>query len=424
MKVRVFQSDKGDCLLVTSRAGANVLVDGGMADAFIAHVQPFLGEMAAAGKQLDLVYVSHIDQDHIAGVLKLLDHTMVWRVHDFRKAKGLSTKEPMVPRMPDVKAIWHNAFSMVIGETPSAAEDLLAQSSGLLALSSDDAWSNIAASHQELAYSISEAIRVSRRIAADQLSIPLNSAFAGRLILVREPAAVAMSVGGMDIRVVGPFAQDVENLKKEWNAWLRQNKAMVASLRTKAKEDAAKIGQSSDSLASALDIYLKQLGDREAVTAPNLASVMLLVEEEGKRLLLTGDGHARDIVAGLEHHGVLTAGQPLHLDVLKFQHHGSEHNVNRAFCERVFADHYIFCGNGKHENPDLAAVKLLLDTNRELRPNAPYKLWFNSSQDQAPAGAPSNHMKALAQLVSGHAATSDGKVGFSFLEESRFELEI
>ena len=45
---------------------------------------------------------------------------------------------------------------------------------------------------------------------------------------------------------------------------------------------------------------------------------------------------------------------------------------------RVIADHYIFCGNGKHENPDLAAVTLLLDTNRELRPNAAYKLWFNS----------------------------------------------
>ena len=91
MRIRIFQSDKGDCLLLTSASGANMLVDGGMADAFTTHVQPFLGNLAAAGEELDLVYVSHIDQDHIAGVLTLLDNIMTWRVHKYRKAAGLST---------------------------------------------------------------------------------------------------------------------------------------------------------------------------------------------------------------------------------------------------------------------------------------------------------------------------------------------
>jgi hypothetical protein len=114
----------------------------------------------------------------------------------------------------------------------------------------------------------------------------------------------------------------------------------------------------------------------------------------------------------------------LHLDVLKFQHHGSEHNVHEEFCRRVFADHYIFCGNGMHENPDLDAVQLLLDTNRQHRPNGRYKLWFNCSEGQAPAGGPRAHMKKLQKLVSDHAATSGGRVTFSFLEQSSFELEI
>ena len=423
MKIRIFQSDKGDCLLLTSAAGANVLVDGGMSDAFTTHVQPFLGDMAANGTHIDLVYVSHIDQDHIAGVLTLLDNIMSWRVHDYRTENGLSTKVPRVPRMPEVKAIWHNAFSMLLGENAAAAEDLLAQSSRLLSLSGDAGWVDLATTHQELAYSISEAIRVSRRVAADQLAIPLNAEFGGQLILVRNPAAVATTIGQMDIRVVGPFAEDVDTLKDEWNVWLRANKASVAALRAKAKEDASKIGNSAVGRQSALDIYLKQLGNRDAVTAPNLASVMLLVEEQGKRLLLTGDGHADDIVAGLEHHGVLTAAKPLHLDVLKFQHHCSEHNVNPAFCQRIFADHYIFCGNGKHENPDLDAVKLLLDTNARERPNLSYKLWFNCSESEAPAGAARAHMKAITNLVSKHAAIN-GHVQFAFLDTSSFVLEV
>lgn len=424
MKLRVFQSSKGDCLLLTSRTGAHMLIDGGMGDAFTAHVQPFLGQMAAAGEHLDLVYVSHIDQDHIAGVLKLLDNTMLWRVHGYRKANGLTTKKPAVPAMPKVLGIWHNAFSMLIGENAGAAEDLLAQSSRVLSLSADPAWADLASEHQELAYSIAEAIQVSRRIAADQLSIPLNAEFGGQLIMVREPASAATELGGMAIHVVGPFAEDINILKDEWVTWLRANKARVAGLRAKAKEDAAKIGQSADGLASELDIYLKQLGNRDAVTAPNLASVMLLVEEQGRRILLTGDGHADDIMAGLEHQGALTAAQPLHLNVLKFQHHGSEHNVHEEFCRRVFADHYIFCGNGMHENPDLDAVQLLLDTNQQHRPNGRYKLWFNCSEGQAPSGGSRAHMKNLQELVSNHAATSSGRVTFSFLKESSFELEV
>jgi beta-lactamase superfamily II metal-dependent hydrolase len=424
MKLRVFQADKGDCLLLTSRAGTNILVDGGMADAFTAHVQPFLGEMARADEELDLVYISHIDQDHIAGVLKLLDNIMLWRVHEYRKSQALATKVPSVPRMPKVKAIWHNAFSMLLGENALAAEDLLAQSSSLLSLSAQRDWAEMASRHHELAYSISEAIRVSRRVGADQLAIPLNPEFDRRLILVREPAGVDANLGGMTIRVVGPFAEDVDVLKDEWNAWLRAQKATVAALREKARQDAARIGQATDGLSSDLDVYLKQLGNRDAVTAPNLASVMLLVEEQGKRVLLTGDGHAEDIMAGLEHHEVLTAGEGLHLDVLKFQHHGSEHNVNESFCRRVFADHYVFCGNGKHENPDLDAMRLLLDTNRQQRPDTHFKLWFSSSQRQAPPGAPREHMRQLTELVAHHAAASGGKVAFAFLEESSFGFEV
>ena len=231
------------------------------------------------------------------------------------------------------------------------------------------------------------------------------------------------TIGGMEIRVVGPFAEDVEVIRDEWNTWLRANKATVATLRAKAKEDAAKIGQSADRLGTALDTYLKQLGSREAVTAPNLASVMLLVEEQGKRVLLTGDGHADDIVAGLEHHGVLSSNQDLHLHVLKFQHHGSEHNVNTAFCQRVFADQYIFCGNGKHENPDLDVMKLLLDTNETVRPGIPYKLWFNCSEAAAPPGAPRAHMKKLTKLVQDHAA-AHGHVKFEFLDKSSVQLQV
>ena len=85
MKIRVFQSDKGDCLLLTSSSGKNrVLVDGGMSSSYTKHVAPALTKLEAAKAKLDVVYVSHIDDDHISGVLQLMNDLMDWRVFDFQ----------------------------------------------------------------------------------------------------------------------------------------------------------------------------------------------------------------------------------------------------------------------------------------------------------------------------------------------------
>ncbi|MET0770105.1 MAG: MBL fold metallo-hydrolase, partial [Solirubrobacteraceae bacterium] len=88
MKLEAFQSDKGDCLLLTAGDGTRVLVDGGMRGSYSEHVAPALGAIAAAGGRLDLVCVSHIDQDHIAGVLQLMADEVAWRVADFQHGSG------------------------------------------------------------------------------------------------------------------------------------------------------------------------------------------------------------------------------------------------------------------------------------------------------------------------------------------------
>ena len=57
---------------------------------------------------------------------------------------------------------------------------------------------------------------------------------------------------------------------------------------------------------------------------------MFLVEAGGKTVLLTGDGHARDIERGLKEAGRLDAQGEMHVDVLKVQHHGSKDNLTRV----------------------------------------------------------------------------------------------
>ena len=424
MKLRIYQSDKGDCLLVSGSAGGHILVDGGMRKAFQDHVRADLGKMAAKQEALDLVYVSHIDQDHISGVLELLDNIMAWRVYEYRKKQGANVKAPKFPKMPAINEIWHNAFSEVLLENAAPVERLLAQSSLVLGLSSNLKLQELTLKHHELAYSVGEAIQVSQRVSTSQLKIPLNTQFNGQLIMSRSPAKREARIGKMNVFVIGPLPSEVERVRDEWNAWLRKNKDRIRKLKKEAEGDARSIGNSADRIADLLATRVDELGNREDVTAPNLASVMVLLEEGKTKVLLTGDGHWEDILKGLEHHKKFDAKGKLHVDVLKVQHHGSEHNYKVDMAERVTADHYILCGNGKHDNPDTRVVKLICESHRKVRPKDTFTLWFNCAPKVAPGKKPRAHMKKVKKEVDARIAASGGKIKKKYLDKSFFDLTV
>jgi beta-lactamase superfamily II metal-dependent hydrolase len=436
MKLTVFQSEKGDCLLLTSQnARRHLLVDGGMRTSYQAFVAPALGCLAAGGKTLDLVYVSHIDQDHIAGVLQLMDDMVVWRVHDFQVDHG----NPMHPvptsaRPPQVQEIWHNAFHEQVGENAGAIGDMLAATTAILSGSADTALQIIATAHQDLATSIPEALKLSRRISADQLNIPLNKRFQKKLAFVRtdEPPPRPMRLGSLHILVIGPFEEDLDRLRQQWNTWLTDNQEQLAKIQKQAQRDAARLG--TDDIHTLLELRIAQaqfLGDRTKVTPPNLASLMLLIMERGKTVLLPGDGHAADILKGLNYHGMLNADGRLHVNVLKVQHHGSEHNIDEAFMAKVTADHYVFCGNGEHKNPDLRVIEALIEARLgnvacgadNPQASGPFTLWFNSSASASRKAAAQQHMRQVQDLVAAREGNSGGRLHCKFLEGATASFE-
>jgi hypothetical protein len=120
--------------------------------------------------------------------------------------------------------------------------------------------------------------------------------------------------------------------------------------------------------------------------------------------------------------------------VLKVQHHGSENNLNEDFVSRITADHYVFCGNGEHENPDLRALDAVIDSRignvafRAQNPQAsgPFKLWFNSSKTASSKSAAKQHMGKVEDLVARRAAGSGARMTFEFLRgrTPSFELTV
>lgn len=452
MKLTVFQSNKGDCLLLEGNAGGRMLVDGGMRDSYTEHVAPALGKLRKKNETINVVYVSHIDQDHISGVLQLMDDEVEWRIHDYQIKHGNPKhKAPASPRPPKVMQLWHNAFHDQLDKNVGEVSDMLAASAAILSGSENGEIKELASRQAELVTSISEALQLSRRVSPEQLGIKLNQPAAGKLIMVRDKPGAAVKLGSLKIQVIGPFEADLKQLRKEWNEWLKKNKATVTKIQTNAAKDASafsvqeiddlilpKLAQAQELEKDilALGKSKKKLGVRTKVTTPNLASLMLYVEEGGKKLLLTGDGHHADIIKGLEHIGKLDAAKPnvgIHVDVLKVQHHASEHNVDLPFCQRVTADNYIFCGNGEHENPDLDVLKAIAASRfgnaAQISPNAeagrPFKFWFNSSRAQTQKKEAKEHMAKVQKLVGQLEKQSGGQMSSQFLEAgSSFVLKV
>ncbi len=454
MKLTVFQSDMGDCLLVRGNDGKLLLSDGGMSASYSKHVAPALGKLREKGETIDVVYVSHVDQDHISGILRMMNDEFDWRRHEFQvKVNNKHQKEPKAPRPPVVKAIWHNAFHAQFDKNAGEIEEMLAASAAVLSGAKLPVVRELAMEQSGLVSSMAEAVQLSQRVSAEQLGIQVNQPAKGKLMMVRDTSSAAIKLGGMRIRIIGPFFEDLEELRDKWNKWLKSTKGMlrVKSLQKQASKDdesfsAREIAdlmlpklQQAEDLSSLLPLDSAttkfKLGVRKNVTIENLASLMLFVEEAGKTLILTGDGHHQEIIRGLEHIKKLKPGKGIHVDVLKVQHHASEHNIDEEFCRRVTADHYLFCGRkgGKHGNPDLRAIKAVADSRlstdpavRSANPQADnkFKFWFNNSSTASESEEDIVHMKKVEKDVKALVTKSGGQMSSFFLKGSSYELEI
>jgi hypothetical protein len=339
----VLRARKGDCLLLhfgTKKKPGLVLIDGGPSGVYGAHLEPRLTQIRKARKldtdtplPIDLLMVSHVDDDHIRGVL------------DLTKAE-IQEMDAQRPRSVDVLDLWHNSFDAIIGGeakelTAAVTAHVGPASTGGSGPTDEDAASIQLESseHPEVVRSglavlatIEQGFRL--RQDAEKLGYPMNAMFDGELILAKRHAEPVDLGRGLELTVAGPMKPEVTALRKKHKQWLQQPK--------KAK-----------STPAALAAYID-------TSVPNLSSLVVLVEAEGKRVLLTGDARGDKILEGLELAGLLEQGGTMKVDVLKVPHHGSANNLEDDFFERVVARHYIFSGNGQHGNPEREAFEMLL----------------------------------------------------------------
>jgi hypothetical protein len=318
-RLHVIQARFGDSLLLefgTPQDRRHVLIDGGPPGCYAATLRPALDAIVGRGGTLDLVVLSHIDNDHIVGLLHLL----------------ADLEDDQVSGRPPrnrVGGLWHNSFSQTLDRTGEISQ-------GLQALMGVAGAANVA---MPLAMDAFQGLKEGNRLRllARKLRIPANVGFDDDLILAgagRQP----IPLGPLTLSVIGPDEANLKALRAEWLDWLARTADKIAS---------------DPSAAATVDR-----------SAPNLSSIVLLATCEGKRVLLTGDARGDHISAGLKLSGLGGEGR-IHVDVLKVQHHGSARNANRDFFAAVTADCYVISADGKYGNPDLETLYWIVEGAHE-----------------------------------------------------------
>jgi beta-lactamase superfamily II metal-dependent hydrolase len=286
----------GDALLLhygSRRKPKVILVDGGPVGVYRDTLRPRLQQLAdarGAPLRLEHVFVTHLDSDHIRGVVDL----------------AAEIGEGEAPAA--CSSFWFNTFDDAMTELPPQTAEL-AKRTPPAAMASVGAVLASVAEGQAL------------REAVGRLHAMVNGG-TGKLLMADGKGVKLPVSPDLGVTLVCPDKEHLRKLAADWKKKARPTQA----------ETAAYVDNS---------VY-------------NLSSLVMVVETRGatrRRMLLTGDARGDHILAGLDGAGFLDAEGHAHFDLFKVSHHGSDRDYRADFFKAITADHYVISADGKFENP-------------------------------------------------------------------------
>jgi hypothetical protein len=262
-------------------------------------------EAAARPVHFELIVITHVDLDHIGGVLKLL-----------------AMKKPPLT----VGDIWFNGRRHLDEGAPVPRGPL--QGEELTAI-------------------------------LERLKLPWNKAFrtggAGQTHAVAVPAdgkhPQKKLPGGMTLTVLSPSSEKLQRLIPLWDEEVRKWRERGG---VRFEEQLLRAGEPA-----------KRLNFASLVSAPfspddspfNGSSIAMLAEFDGRRALLGADAHPDLLLEGIRAAAPSPGGR-LQLDAFKMPHHGSRRNLSREIVEAVDCPRFLVSTDGSrfgHPDPEALA---------------------------------------------------------------------
>lgn len=303
MDIHFLPARFGDAIIVDYETGntkRRLLIDGGTKGT--RHdIRDVLDDGLTA---LELTVVSHIDRDHIEGLLAMLEEDDA----------GFTTRD-----------FWFNGFHHL----PEPEDD-------------DEEFGAV------------QGERLTAALIAQ--GVPWNSDFQGAAVKVPDAGALPFVDldGGMKITLLGPTHENLAELLPKWEQEVRA--ANLDPGFGLAENDAEP--DTDDESFDATDIpdvpTLASLPFTDDDSPANRSSIAFVAEHDGKRVLFAGDACMETLLAGLER---FSPGA-IEFDLVKIPHHGSPHNVSKELLDKVDCKRWVFSSNGSifnHPKPEAVA---------------------------------------------------------------------
>ncbi|MGN8121395.1 ComEC/Rec2 family competence protein [Pseudomonas sp. 22082] len=289
----------GDCLWIEygeEHSPSVILVDAGPSAP--KSLKKRLEQLSARGGHLELVVVTHVDRDHIGGMLSLLEKNF----YD-------------VP----VRDFWFNGFRHLSAKE-AFGEKQGERLTGLLL----------------------------------EKGVPWNAAIKNSGFMVTQEACPTFEIpGGAKITLLSPDAEQLENLRASWVKVCGE-----ADLYADVPAETEYFGKDGlEAFGAAAPLNVQMLASEafsEDTTVANGSSIAFVIEYEGKRVLLGADAYPSRLIKSL----IQTWGKPpFQFNLIKVPHHGSENNVSKEFIEALDCKQYLFSSNGaSYHHPAQQAV--------------------------------------------------------------------
>jgi hypothetical protein len=320
--VELLPARHGDCIWIEYGRDEihRILIDGGPVDTFD-RIQNRLAKTPAGDQAFELIMLSHVDADHVEGLVRLFAENPLPFVVDDVWFNGWRQMNPA-----------HGLLGPLQGEFLSA----------LLAARVPGAWK----------------ANGPPWLVPDQGVLPTHTL-----------------EGGMKLTLLSPTPAKLDKMAKAWKTAIRKQGFLPGDLEAawKALAQRKKFLPKKGLLGTTPNLNAllkKQFLPDDAV--PNGSSIAILAEYEGKSILLLADAHPNVVASSIQRLCHERRTDCLTVDAVKLAHHGSKHNTSPALLKMIRSPRYLVSTNGDQFcHPDKECIA------RVLRIGKPGYLYFN-----------------------------------------------
>ncbi|CAM3002159.1 ComEC/Rec2 family competence protein [Vibrio rarus] len=313
LNVDFLKAEHGDCIHISfwDEAGVhrNILIDGGPSSTYLQRSDKKkkkktedgpLKVLTDAVDQIDLLVVTHIDDDHIGGILK-------W----FSKDQQVASK---------VKKVWFNSPKQIIkhveNNTVVNDDTFVCQSEGTKTSSGQG--------------------KTLEELLSD-LDITHNGYVTN---------GYKEDFHGLEIHVLTPFSNTLSALL---DLWVTEQPDLCTATNIDHK--------------SSIKQLLNKDHFVEDKKVQNLSSISFVVTFEDRKFLFLADAGPTDVTKALSLLGY-DKDNKINVEFIKISHHGSKKSTSRTLLESVETSKYIISTNGKyHGHPDKTCLARIIDCN-------------------------------------------------------------